>query len=69
MKHFGYTKAEEKIFRKLNTPAKIQDYLNSLAFNFNEKWGTCMSPRRVIRERSADCIEGALFAAAALEYH
>ncbi len=69
MKEFGYTPEEKRLFKKLNTPSKIQDYLNSLSFNFNEKWGNCMSPRRVMREGSADCIEGALFASAVMEFH
>lgn len=66
---FGYNKEELKLFKKLNTPQKIQDYLNSLPFNFEESWGTCLSPRRIIKEKKADCIEGAIFAAAVLEYH
>ncbi len=69
MSKFGYTKEEEKLFRRLNTPKKIQDYLNAVHFNFDERGGTCMSPRRVIKGHSADCVEGAVFAAAALEFH
>lgn len=60
------TKEEEKILRKLNTPGKIQDFLNKLPMNFEEKGETCMSPRRVLRERKAHCIEGAMLAALAL---
>jgi hypothetical protein len=56
------TTEEEKILRKLNTPRKIQDFLNKLEINFEEKGETCMSPRRVLRERKAHCIEGALLA-------
>jgi hypothetical protein len=66
---FGYTKEEIRLFKKLNTPQKIQDYLNSLFFNFDETWGSCMSPRMVIKNSKADCIEGAIFAAAVLEFH
>ncbi len=69
MKTFGYTKQETALFKKLNTPAKIQDYLNSITFNFEKKGDTFMSPRRVIREGTAHCMEGAMFAAAALEFH
>jgi hypothetical protein len=69
MKRFDYTKEEIIIFKKLNTPAKIQDYLNSLPFNFEKNSMTCMSPRRIIRTKTAHCMEGAIFAAAALEFH
>ncbi len=68
-KNFGYVKEEIKLFKKLSSPKKIQDYLCSLPFNFEEKWGTCLSPRLVIRNSTADCVEGAIFAAAALEFH
>lgn len=60
------TKPEESFLGKLNTPAKIQDYLDSIPFNFEEKGETCMSPRRVLREGKAHCIEGAFLAATAL---
>lgn len=50
--------------KKLNTPAKIQDYLNSIPFNF-EKNGkdTLSSPIETIRKNSAHCFEGALLGA------
>ncbi len=69
MKNFGYTKQEIGIFKKLNTPAKIQDYLNTLPFNFEEKGGTCFSPRKVLTTKTAHCVEGAVFASAVLEFH
>lgn len=69
MKKVDYTKEEIKIFRKLNTPQKIQDYLNSTPFNFEEKNETCMSPREVMRKQKAHCMEGAMFAAAVLEFY
>ncbi len=60
------TKSEESFLKKLNTPSKIQEYLDSIPFNFEESGETCMSPRRVIVEAKAHCIEGALLAATAL---
>lgn len=68
MTDFGYTKDEIKILGKLNTPQKIQDYTNSLKFNFG-KDAKFYSPRVVIRTKRADCLEGALFAAVALEFN
>lgn len=63
------TAREHSVFKKLNTPQKLQDFLNKLPQNFEQKGETCMSPRLVIREDKAHCIEGALFAAAVLWYH
>lgn len=62
--------AERKIFRGLNTPTKIQDYLDAIPSNvLNDSEHTMMSPRQVIKRRKAHCVEGAMFAAAALSYH
>ena len=63
---FGLTPAELAIFKKLTTPQKIQDYLDTIPRNFEKKGQTCYSARMVLRERKAHCIEGAFFAAAAL---
>lgn len=63
------SQAEKPLFERLKSPERVQDYLDSLPFNFNLKGDTYMSPRRVIREGHAHCAEGALFAAAALAYH
>jgi len=60
---------EHTVFRKLNSPQKIQDFLDTLPINYEEKGETLMSPRRLLEEKKAHCLEGALFAAAALAYH
>ena len=52
--------------KKLSTPQKIQDFINSLPFNFEEKGRTCMSVSRALKTKKAHCFEGALLAAAAL---
>ena len=61
-----FTPAETAVFRRLDTPAKIQRFLDGLAYNKEHGGPTCRSPRRVLRDRTAQCMEGALFAAAAL---
>jgi len=66
MANLPFTPAERAIFRKLATPAKIQQYLDDLAYNKEHGGETCRSPRRVMRDRTGHCMEGALFAAAAL---
>ncbi len=68
MNKYGYSKEEIRLFKKLNSPQKIQDYLNSLSFNFRED-GVFVSPRMVIKNKKSDCLEGALFAASVLEFH
>jgi hypothetical protein len=65
----GLTKSERAVFRRLDSPRKIQDFLDRLAINFEKNGDTHGSPRRVLRERKAHCIEGALLAAAALWFH
>lgn len=69
MKDFSYSKEELSLFRKLNSPSKIQDYLNSIPFNFEEDGGTCYSPREIIKNKTAHCAEGAIFASSVLEFH
>lgn len=63
---FGLSKSELKILRKLSTPIKIQDWLDRLPINFEEEGETYLSPQRVLREKRAHCLEGALLAAVAL---
>lgn len=66
---FGLNEKELKILKELDTPKKIQDFLNKLKINFEENGDTCMSPRMVLRENKAHCIEGAMLAALALRLH
>lgn len=57
------------VFRRLNTPAKIQNFINQIPRNFESAGETYLSPRRVLREWRAHCFEGALLAAAAFWWH
>lgn len=66
---YGLTEKEEEIFRKLNTPGKIQDFINKIPINFDYKKDTFMSPRKVLEKNKCHCIEGAVFAALALRFH
>jgi hypothetical protein len=61
-----FNAAETSVFRRLTSPAKIQRFLDDLAYNKEPGGPTCRSPRRVLRDRTAHCMEGALFGAAAL---
>lgn len=59
-----WDKSEEKFLRSLNTPKKIQNYLDSLIYNPTDH---CSSPRYVMITGEGHCLEGGLLAAAALE--
>lgn len=65
-KKSGLNKKDWNTLKKLSTPKKIQDFVNSLSFNFEEKGETCMSVARTLKAKKAHCFEGALLAAAAL---
>lgn len=60
-----WTKDEIKFLKTLSNPDKIQSFLDAIDYNPNYE---CRSPRWVMRKRSAHCFEGALFAAAALQF-
>ncbi len=63
------TSAEHRLFRRLSSPQKIQDFLDTLAINHEKRGETCMSPRNVLKTKKAHCLEAALLAAAVLWYH
>ena len=66
---WGLNEKEFSLLHSLSTPEKIQDFLDALPRN-NEKEGhTCASPRVILREKKAHCIEGAYIAALALWMH
>jgi len=62
----GLTPSEYALLSRLSTPIKIQDFLDSIPMNWEKKGDTHLSPRRVLQEQKAHCIEGALLAVAAL---
>jgi len=58
---------ERAVFRKLTSPTKIQRFLDEeIGYNCEPGGPTCYSPRRVLKQGVAHCMEGALFAAMAL---
>ena len=60
---------EAKVFAKLNTPQKIQSFLEALPQHFVRGGEVMLSPSGVVAKKTAHCMEGAVFAAAALAYH
>lgn len=65
----NFSKHELGLLKNLNKPAKVQDYLNSIKFNFETHGETLRSPVRMMRAGEAHCLEGAIFAAYALSLH
>ncbi len=60
---WGLTPAELRKLRGLKTPHGIQRLLDDMPYHLAD---SAWSPRRVLRENTSHCYEGALFAAAAL---
>jgi hypothetical protein len=60
---FGFAPSELRQLRALKTPAGIQKFLDDLHYNLNY---TACSPKTVLHDRTASCLEGSIFAAAAL---
>lgn len=69
----SFTQKEKLLIKKLNTPGKVQDFLNGLKFNFEKEKGkkveTLKSPLFTMRARNAHCFEGALLGAYILSTH
>jgi hypothetical protein len=63
------TPAQHRALARLDTTQKIQTFIEKLPPNFELKGDTCMSPRSVLKLRTAHCAEAAVFAVAALNYH
>lgn len=62
-KSAAFSEKELRRLRSLKTPFGIQSLLDQMPYHLAD---TCWSPRRVLREFTSHCLEGAIFAAAAL---
>ena len=58
-----FSRAELRTLRGLKTPAGIQKFLDDLPYNLRFD---ARSPRNVLHDRTASCLDGGIFAAAAL---
>src|SRR5512147_2068002 len=63
MSELTFTPRDLSSLRTLRSPVGIQRLLDSMPYHLAD---TAWSPRRVLRERTAHCLEGAIFAAVAL---
>jgi hypothetical protein len=59
----GFTPKELRKLRSLRDPHGIQQHLDAMPYHLAD---TAWSPRRVLAENTSHCLEGAIFAAAAL---
>jgi hypothetical protein len=69
MRPLAFTAAEQKLIRRLRTPAAVQRWLNSLPYNTERGGETLRTFRGVVRTGSVHCLEAALSAAVILEQH
>src|SRR3979411_2999679 len=60
---FGFSPSELRTLRALRTPAGVQRFLDDLPYNLAY---TARSPKKVLQDQTASCLEGGIFAAAAL---
>jgi len=58
-----WSKNERAVLSRLNSPRKIQQWLDETPYSTDPIY---RCPRRVMKDRLAHCVDGALFAAAAL---
>src|ERR1700731_3283766 len=58
----SFARSELRMLHGLKTPAGIQRFLDELPYNLSY---TARSPQKVLRDRTASCLEGGIFAAAA----
>ncbi len=61
---FGLTAREARLLRGLTPLIRLQRFLDEL--DYDVAGSSCRSPRRALRERRVQCLDGALLAAAAL---
>jgi len=60
---FGFTPSDLRQLRALKTPAGVQKFLDELPYNLSY---TARAPKKVLDDRTASCLEGGIFGAAAL---
>lgn len=62
MRRGRWTKSEERVLAKLNTPDKVQSFIDALPYRCEDGH---LSARAALRDRRAHCFDGSLLAAAA----
>ncbi len=65
----AFTAAEWRLIQKMDTPRKVQLWLNALPYNTEARGATLRTFRGVLRAGQAHCLEACLAAAVILEQH
>jgi hypothetical protein len=65
----GLTRPEFNALHRLDSPARIQSFLNAIPINAEPDGDTLLSVRSVLAQRRAHCMEGAMVAACAMWIH
>ena len=65
----AFTRQERRLIEQLNTPRKVQLWLNALPYNTEDNGETLRTFRGVLRAGRAHCLEACLTAAVILEQH
>ena len=60
---FGFTPSDKRQLRELKTPAGVQKFIDELPYNLSY---SARAPKTVLDDRTASCLEGGIFGAAAL---
>jgi hypothetical protein len=61
--HVPWDAAERRLLKRLQSPVKIQEYIDSLLYSEEDRY---RCPRTVLQDRKGHCYDGAVLAAAAL---
>jgi len=62
----GFSPSHARVLARLDTPEKIQDYLDRMSINHERNGDTCLAAAGALRLGACHCIEGALIGASAL---
>lgn len=65
IEYSAFSETERQVIRHLNTPSKVQQFVNDLTYNQHDR----ISILDMIRKRTGDCLEAAVFASVVLTYH
>jgi len=66
---YKFSGEEMQLFSTLDTPQKVQDYIDEQPMNHEIVDDTCLSPLEALRQNHQHCIEGAMLAAYILSLH
>merc|ERR1712224_459446 len=64
-----FSAAEKKFFMTLDSPAKVQDFLDTIPMNHEVQDETLFSALETLRQNHGHCIEGAMLGAYILSLH